>query len=212
MTKDKMVRPGDHSSGTENADGHKVPAHQRNDSNGSTRSMIKDDVPAASFSQSPVGRPVSKRRKSVATSKTKSRPSYSRKYSTPPSRPLSPAGFPKHLELDMAIPELNLSEAHFRPIVQQTRSAPVVNYSVCADTAPQNPDIWSDPETDYFSTIEGSNPKHYRGKSRRLASQNNLGSLNAFMNPNAGNTGLQQVREANENDFSLPPTPGGFSG
>ena len=98
------------------------------------------------------------------------------------------------LESDMIIPEIDLNQAnqHFLQV----------------DSAPQEPDLWDDPETDYFSTIEGPAGKHARGKSRRQLSQNvnASNSLNAMMAGNAN--GLQQISEDQEPDLRIP---GGFA-
>ena len=82
------------------------------------------------------------------------------------------------------------------------------------DTAPQEPDLWSDPETDYFSSIEGGPAaKHARGKSRRQISQNfsNTASLNALLAGGGGVNGLQQISEDAETEFHGLRIPGGFA-
>lgn len=208
----KMVSTYDHSSDTEKPD-HALRKHGRSSSSDQAKpssythiaKSIEQDLPPASPSRSKNSeRPQNKRRKSSASSKHKSRPAYSRKYSTPPSRPLSPSGFPQVLEPDMIIPEIDLNQT-FQPLVQYQQEALQV------DTAPQEPDLWSDPETDYFSTIEaGPASKHNRGKSRRQISQNfnNASSLNAML---AGNSnGLQQISEDAETEFGSLNIPGGF--
>lgn len=205
-------------------------------------------------------RPDQKRRKSSASSTAKhksSRPGYSRKYSTPPSRPLSPSGFPQLLENDMCIPEMDLNHigtalrnhtqtappiSHHidsrplnlvsyapnpTPLIQyssqtQTHSQPHLHsqlnsLGVEVDTAPQEPDIWSDPETDYFSSIEGPASRkayHARGQSRRQLSQNlsgmGLGSLNAALAGGGNARGLGQIHEDVE-EFPDLQIPGGFA-
>lgn len=97
----------------------------------------------------------------------------------------------------MVIPEIDLNQTN--------------NYMLQVDTAPQEPDIWDDPETDYFSTIEGPAGKHNRAKSRRQISQslNNTNSLNAILATNK--KGLSHISEDAEREFYLPPTPGGFA-
>jgi len=88
-------------------------------------------------------------------------------------------------------------------------------HMLLVDTGPQEPDLWSDPDpdTDYFSTIEGPGPRHMRGKSRRQLSQNTgqVNSLNALMASASNVKGLQQISEDAEADFLLPPTPGAFA-
>lgn len=211
-----MVQPVNYSSDSEKGNGDLVRKHGRSSSSDQTKSqvnfsdtMIRSIEPSSTpasptRSKHPSGKPQTKRRKSSTSTKTRTRPLYSRKYSTPPSRPLSPAGFPKHLDLDVAIPEIDLNEAG-----ADRRH----NLHLSVDTAPQNPDIWSDPETDYFSTIEVPGPKHARGKSRRQLSQNvnSLTSLNAMMAGRGPSTGLKQIFEDGEGDFLLPPTPGAFA-
>lgn len=194
-------------------------------------------------------RPDTKRQTTTTTTKHKStRPGYSRKYSTPPSRPLSPSGFPQLLENDMCIPEIDLNHVGMA-LRNQTQTAPPVAYraeprplnvihyapapapipsinyisqsqsqsmGVEVDTAPQEPDIWSDPETDYFSSIEGPASRkayHARGQSRRQLSQsvNALGSLNAVMAVGNGAKGLHQIHEDSEAEFLDLQIPGGFA-
>lgn len=89
--------------------------------------------------------------------------------------------------------------------------------SVEVDTAPQEPDIWSDPETDYFSSIEGPASRkayHARGQSRRQLSQNfnALGSLNSVMAGGGGTNmkGLHQIHEDAE-EFPDLQIPGRFA-
>ncbi|KAJ9651340.1 hypothetical protein H2198_009374 [Neophaeococcomyces mojaviensis] len=217
-----------------------------------------DDVPAiASPSRTKSrmsDRPKTKRRKSsTSTPSHKSRPAYSRKYSTPPSRPLSPSGYPQLLESDGVIPEIDLNQTtsqlhHFHQQQQQhqhhphhphqhqqqhqpqpqpqpqyqqhqqhqQQQAPIQHipqyppqhyFDLSVDTAPQEPDIWDDPETDYFSTIEIEAPpnKHGRVKSRRQVSQN----LNSMLHQSMAAKGLQQISE--DAEFLLPPTPGAFA-
>lgn len=221
-----MVKPQDHSSGTERADELVTKKHNRSSSSDqgkpypSFSSNINQSIeieyaPApTSPSKNTKGasdRPSTKRRKSSTSSnKHKSRPTYSRKYSTPPSRPLSPAGYPHLFEPDMIIPEIDLNAtslgSHFPSHQEQMLQV---------DTAPQEPDLWSepDPDTDYFSSIEGPGPRHLRGKSRRQLSQNasQVNSLNALMAGTGNGQGLQQISEDAEADFLLPPTPGAFA-
>lgn len=209
MNRARMVKPNDHSSDGEPTD-QTVRKHSRTSSSdqakipasygGTVIKSIEEPIAPTSPSKSKHGtseRPQSKRRKSSTSSKHKSRPAYSRKYSTPPSRPVSPSGYPRLLDPDMVIPEIDLNQTN--------------NYMLQVDTAPQEPDIWDDPETDYFSTIEGPAGKHNRGKSRRQISQslNNTNSLNAILATNK--KGLNQISEEAEREFNLPPTPGGFA-
>lgn len=209
MNAAKMVKPQDHSSEGEQAD-QTVRKHGRTSSSDQAKpqtayedtvmkSIEQDASPASPnrSKQNTADRPGGKRRKSSTSSKHKSRPAYSRKYSTPPSRPVSPSGYPRLLDSDMIIPEIDLNQ----PSQQYLQ----------VDTAPQEPDIWDDPETDYFSTIEGPAGKHARGKSRRQLSQNMnaIASLNAVVAKN--NKGLKQISENGETEFYLPPTPGGFA-
>lgn len=219
-----MVKPQDHSSGTEQADDLVARKHNRSSSSDQAKpypNPSNKPVQSIEFAPEPISpnrpsktaseRPSTKRRKSSVSSKQKSRPAYSRRYSTPPSRPLSPAGYPSLLESDMVIPEIDLNAtsignkltAHQQQMLQ-------------VDTAPQEPDIWSDPdpETDYFSSIEGPGPRHLRNKSRRQLSQNTsqVNSLNAMMAGAGSAKGLQQISEDAEADFLLPPTPGAFAG
>lgn len=214
-----------------------------------TKPMEEPPTPTSprSPNKSSKNRPDTKRRKSSVSSTTKhksSRPSYSRKYSTPPSRPLSPSGFPQLLENDMCIPEIDLNHIG-TALRNQTQTAPPVAYrgeprplnvihyapapaptpsmhyisqsmGVEVDTAPQEPDIWSDPETDYFSSIEGSASRkayHARGQSRRQLSQNmsGLGSLNAVMAGGNIPKGLHQIHEDSEAEFLDLQIPGGFA-
>lgn len=148
-------------------------------------------------------RPENKKRKSSTSSKTKSRPSYSRKYSTPPSRPVSPSGFPMMMDPDMVIPELDLAQSSMT-------FGHSHNASLQVDTAPQEPDLWSDPETDYFSTIEGPAARHNRAKSKRQLSQqvNGAASLNALLS--ATPKALQKISEDKEGEFLR--IPGSFAG
>ena len=162
-----------------------------------------------------------KRRKSSTgtTSHKTSRPAYSRKYSTPPSRPLSPSGYPQLLESDGVIPEIDLNQTisqsrHWPPQPQQQyqnhiqrmqQHQPQQFFELSVDTAPQEPDLWDDPETDYFSTFEGTSTKHSRSKSRREISQN----MNAVLQQSMAPKGLQQISE--DGEFLLPPTPGAFA-
>lgn len=86
------------------------------------------------------------------------------------------------------------------------------------DTAPQEPDIWSDPETDYFSSIEGPAVRkavHARAQSRRQLGQNlgAMGSLNAVMAAGGGSNAkaLSQIHEDSEAEFPALQIPGGFA-
>lgn len=216
-----MVTTHDHSSDTEQPI-HSLRKHTRSSSSDQakpqsytnvSRSIEQDLPPASPTSNKPKSteRPQGKRRKSSASSKHKTRPAYSRKYSTPPSRPLSPSGFPQMLEPDMIIPEIDLNQATQR--LQPFQFQQEVHFQALqVDTAPQEPDLWSDPETDYFSSIEGSTSKHTRGKSRRQISQNlgNAASLNAMLAPGNGG-GLQQISEDAEAEFHGMRIPGGFA-
>jgi len=219
----EMVQPQDHSSGTERADELVTKKHNRSSSSDQAKprpGFSNDVVQSVEYAPAPTSpnkhtkgasnRPSTKRRKSSTSSnKHKSRPTYSRKYSTPPSRPLSPAGYPHLFEPDMVIPEIDLNAtslgSHFPNHQEQTLQV---------DTAPQEPDLWSepDPDTDYFSTIEGPGPRHIRGKSRRQLSQNasQVISLNTLMAGSGNANALQQINEDVEADFLLPPTPGAF--
>lgn len=201
-----MVKPSDLSSDNEQAD-QTVRQHTRTSSSDHTKvqiyggNKVTKSIEHATTPTSPrksksttSDRPQNRQRKSSTSSKHKTRPAYSRRYSTPPSRPLSPSGYPQMLDTDMMIPEINLNQAN--------------HHLLQVDSAPQEPDLWDDPETDYFSTIEGPAAKHARGKSRRQLSQNlNAGnSLNAMM---AGNTkGLQHISEDQEPELRIP---GGFA-
>lgn len=200
-----MVKPQDSSSDTEHANqplrkhGRTSSSDQAKSQVNYTNSTLMRSIEPASPNRSQHNvekRPQNKRRKSSASSKHKTRPGYSRKYSTPPSRPLSPSGYPQVLDPDMVIPEIDLNQAN--------------HHLLQVDTAPQEPDLWSDPETDYFSTVEGPAAKHMRGKSRRQLSQNlnNTSSLNAVMAANA--KGLQQISEDAEAEYSSPRIPGAF--
>ena len=201
-----MVKPSDLSSDNEQAD-QTVRKHTRVSSSDQAKQSttnentlnktIEHGISPASPRKSKTTtseRPQTRQRKSSTSTKHKTRPAYSRRYSTPPSRPLSPSGYPQMLESDMIIPEIDLNQAnqHFLQV----------------DSAPQEPDLWDDPETDYFSTIEGPAGKHARGKSRRQLSQNvnASNSLNAMMAGNAN--GLQQISEDQEPDLRIP---GGFA-
>lgn len=212
MPEDKMVKPQDLSSDNENAD-NLARKHNRSSSSDQTTQLassmilrsIEPNITPTSPSRpksSMSSRPETKRRKSSTSSKHKTRPTYRRKYSTPPSRPISPSGFPMMLDPDMVIPELDLAQT-------STRLGHAYNASLQVDTAPQEPDLWSDPETDYFSTIEGPASKHSRGKSRRQLSQqvNGTASLNALLAPNS--RGLQKISEDKEGE-SLR-IPGAFA-
>lgn len=219
-------------------------------SNTTTQPMEAPPTPVSPKSPSKSSkshRPDQKRRKSSVSSSTtskhkSSRPGYSRKYSTPPSRPLSPSGFPQLLENDMCIPEIDLNYVG-ASLRNQTQTAPplshraepkplniisyapaptpIVHYTpqsmgVEVDTAPQEPDIWSDPETDYFSSIEGPASRkvyHARGQSRRQLSQsvNALGSLNAVIAGGSSAKGLHQIHEDLETEFPNLQIPGGFA-
>lgn len=207
-----MVKSQELSSDTENVD---CIARKHNRSSSSdqakrlaTESMLKsienNIMPASPIraKSSMSSRPENKRRKSSTSSKHKSRPTYSRKYSTPPSRPISPSGYPMMLDPDMVIPELDLAQA-------STMLGHAHHASLQVDTAPQEPDIWDDPETDYFSTVEGPAAKHNRAKSRRQLSQqvNGTASLNALLATNS--RGLQKISEDKEGEF--PRIPGSFA-
>lgn len=193
--------------------------------NESTDEHDNDNVPAMTSPSRTKSRITerrkTKRRKSSSgtTSHKTSRPTYSRKYSTPPSRPLSPSGYPQLLESDGVIPELNLNQTtsqfrHWPPQQQQQYQPPIQRmdqhhpqqfFELSVDTAPQEPDLWDDPETDYFSTFEGTSTKHSRSKSRREVSQN----MNAVLQQSMAAKGLQQISE--DGEFLLPPTPGAFT-
>lgn len=139
--------------------------------------------------------------KSASTS-SKSRPRYSRKYSTPPSRPLSPSGFPQILDLDTTIPNLDLGHTH--------------QHVLQVDSAPQDPDLWDDPETDYFSTVEGgpvARHRHQRAKSRVHSNQTVSKAAQQLSDSNGiGDKRLAEISEDTETEFRLPPTPGAWTG
>lgn len=219
-----MVKPYDQSSDTERADEMATKKHNRSSSSDQAKpysSFSNNITQSIEFVPGPTSpsrtkktasdKPSTKRRKSSTSStKHKSRPAYSRRYSTPPSRPLSPAGFPSLLEPDMIIPEIDLNAT-----ILSNQVASHQEQVLQVDTAPQEPDLWSepDPDTDYFSSIEGPGPRHLRGKSRRQLSQNvsQLNSLNALMAGPGNAKSLHQISEDAEADFLLPPTPGAYA-
>lgn len=137
-----------------------------------------------------------------APTSSKSRPRYSRKYSTPPSRPLSPSGFPQILDLDTTIPNLELEHTH--------------QHVLQVDSAPQDPDLWDDPETDYFSTVEGgpvTRHRHQRAKSRAHSAQTVSKAAQQLSDSNGiGDKRLAEISEDTETEFRLPPTPGAWTG
>lgn len=102
----------------------------------------------------------------------------------------------------MKIPELDLQYTH--------------HHVLQVDSAPQDPDLWDDPDTDYFSTIEGgpiTRHGHQRAKSRaqskHVVSKNMQQQLSSDI---ARDSGLTQISEDAEAEFRLPPTPGAWGG